>query len=41
MGVGKNLSLWHDKKISIAGVVVHATITRKIRSNESKCALKN
>ena len=39
--IGKNLSLQHDKKISIAGGVVHTTITRKIRSTESKCKLKN
>ena len=37
--VGKNLSLWYDEKISIAGGVVHTTITRKIRSTESKCTL--
>ena len=29
------------KRISIAGGVVHTTITRKIRSTESKCTLKN
>ena len=39
--VGKNLSLRHVKKIGIAGVVVHTTITRKIRSTESKYTLKN
>ena len=36
-----NLSLRRDKKISIAGGIVHTTITRKIRSTESKCTLKN
>ena len=32
---------WRDKKISIAGGVVHTTIARKIRSTESKCTIKN
>ena len=32
---------YHDKRISIAGGVVHTTITTKIRTTESKCTIKN
>ena len=31
----------YDKKIGIAGGVVHTTITRKMRSTDSKCTIQN